>query len=39
MGVAARAPLLGLIAIFAREREARIESVLTLRDAYRRSRA
>jgi hypothetical protein len=28
-------PLLGLIAIFAREREARIESVLTLRDAYR----
>jgi hypothetical protein len=35
MGVAARAPLLGLIAIFAREREARIESVLTLRDAYR----
>jgi HD-GYP domain-containing protein (c-di-GMP phosphodiesterase class II) len=28
-------PLLGLIAIFAREREARIESVLTLRHAYR----
>jgi HD domain len=28
-------PLLGLIAIFAREREARIESVLTLRDACR----
>ena len=28
-------PLLGLIAIFPLEREARIESVLTLRDAYR----
>jgi HD-GYP domain-containing protein (c-di-GMP phosphodiesterase class II) len=28
-------PVLGLIAVFAREREAGIESVLTLRDAYR----